>query len=154
MLFEAVVATALSAHLPSQHHPGCYVDSPRAAYLASSLVYAAGDDAPTVAAMIVNLHAESGGLEIYEKCLLPELGGWGLFGIAWFWETRFPGATCGAVDVQASASHRILRWHSYEPADAFGHYIGASNVGRHREARRRAAMQWIVLWEMQHLACL
>lgn len=154
MLFEAIVATTIAAHLPSESRWGCYVSAPRASYLASSLVYAAGEDASEIAAMIVNIHAETGGREVYEKCLLPERGGWGTFGIAWLWEHRYPGATCGAIDVQANASHRILKWHSYEPAEAFGRYIGAKAVERHPEARRRAAMQWVVLWEMQHLACL
>lgn len=147
MLFEAIVGAVLAAHVN--------VSARRADYLASSIVYAAGEDVSAVAAMIVNLRAETGGLEVYERCWLPELGGWGAFGISEIWESRMPGATCGPIDVQARAAYRILDWHAYEdPARAFGFYIGARARERHPEAKRRAALHWIIRWEMENLACL
>lgn len=147
MLFETIVATALAAHLG--------ISERRAEYFASAIVYAVGEDREGAAAMIVNLHAESGGLAIYERCLWPEKGGWGSFGVAWLWEDRFPGATCGPIDVQAKAAWAILDWHrAPSKAVAFGHYIGATKVDRHPEARRRAGMHTVVMWELEHMACL
>lgn len=152
MVFETLVAAALGAHLR--------VSEPRASYLASSVVYAVGENVEGAAAMIVNLHAESGGLEVYERCLLPEKGGWGAFGNAWFWEKDFPGCTCGPIDVQAKAAWSILRWEHYDdPAVAFGHYIGVKArrsrpVEDHPEAKRRAGFHAIIVWEMEHMACL
>lgn len=147
MLLESVVATAIAAHMS--------VSEGRARYLANAITYAVGDDLDGAAAMIVNLQAESGGLWKYERCYFPELGGWGAFGVAWFWEDRFPGSTCGPIHVQAKAAWRILAWHEApSKAVAFGHYIGAKAVDRHPEAKRRAGFHAIVLWELEHRACL
>ncbi|HMI84886.1 MAG TPA: hypothetical protein VK550_12385 [Polyangiaceae bacterium] len=147
MLFETLVATAITAHMS--------VSERRANYLANAIVYAVGEDLEGAAAMIVNLHAESGGLLVFERCYWPEKGGWGAFGVAWLWEDRFPGATCGPIRVQAKAAWRILAWHEApSKAVAFGHYIGAKAVDRHPEARRRAGFHTVVAWELEHKACL
>lgn len=60
MLFETLVATAITAHMS--------VSERRANYLANAIVYAVGEDLDGAAAMIVNLHAESGGLLGFERC--------------------------------------------------------------------------------------
>jgi hypothetical protein len=147
MVFETVVAAAIAAHMS--------VSERRASYLASAIVSAVGEDLDGAAAMIVNLHAESGGLWGYERCYWVEKGGWGAFGIAWFWEDRFPGATCGPIRVQAKAAWRILQWRESPSKEvAFGHYIGAKAVDRHPEARRRAGFHGVVSWELEHRACL
>jgi hypothetical protein len=147
MLFETIVATAVATHMG--------VSEKRAEYLASAIVYAVGEDVGGAAAMIVNLHAESGGLEIFERCLWPEKGGWGSFGVAWLWEDRFPGATCGPIDVQARAAWKILDWHQAPSTGvAFGHYIGATKVEQHPEAHRRVGLHAILVWELEHMACL
>jgi len=148
MLFETIVATAISAHMS--------VSEGRAHYLARAIVDAVGgEDLDGAAAMIVNLHAESGGLLGYERCYWLEKGGWGAFGVAWLWEDRFPGATCGPIRVQAKAAWRILAWHETPSREvAFGHYIGAKAVDRHPEAQRRAGFHTVVRWELEHRACL
>jgi hypothetical protein len=147
MLFETIVAAAIGTHMS--------VSEGRANYLANAIVYAVGQDLDGAAAMIVNLHAESGGLRIYERCYWPEKGGWGAFGVATLWEDRFPGSTCGPIRVQAKAAWRILAWHESPTREvAFGHYIGAKAVDRHPEARRRAEFHTVVVWELEHRACL
>lgn len=147
MLFETLIATTIAAHMS--------VSERRATYLASAIAHAVGDDMDGAAAMIVNLHAESGGLWIYERCYWPEKGGWGAFGVASLWEERFPGGTCGPIGVQARAAWRILQWHASPSKEvAFGHYIGAKAVEKHPEAQRRASFHAIIVWELEHKACL
>jgi hypothetical protein len=152
LALEGALAAVIALHMPVAPHKADV--EKRSAYLAHAVALASGDNLEAAAAMVVNLRAESGGLEVYEKCLLVEKGGWGSFGIASLWEARYPGSTCGPIEVQAKAAFRILAWGKYSPAETFGHYIGATASGRHPEAQRRASEQMTIAWELEHLACL
>lgn len=125
----------------------------RAEYLASAILYAAGDDRDAQAALAVSIVREGGTNSLVEACAIPGMGGWGAFALAT--NTAPFEIACGPIGGQAREAHRVLfgpkRFDPSDPAPGFGRYIGAS--GRHREARERARLFAVSGWELEHLAC-
>jgi len=127
----------------------------RAEYLASSVLYAAGENLDEQAALVVNLVREGGTSRLVEECGIPGMGGWGAFALAT--DTMPIEIACGPVGGQARAARDVLygpkRFDPLDPAPGFGRYSGASS-SRHPEARHRAGLFHIVRWELEHVACL
>jgi hypothetical protein len=95
------------------------------------------------AVLLANGVRESGWATPVETCAIEGLGGWGAFGVAGLWATRFPGGTCGALETQARASRAVwlagARWGGGLRI-AFGHYVGARRYWDHPEARARVGL--------------
>lgn len=145
MVLETIVSLAIQARSPM-------LAPRRADYMASAILYAAGENVDDIAALIVTGERESGWLGFVEVCAVEGLGGWGAFGVSDLWERWYPGGTCGSIGRQARAAQAILTWRPRHPVPAlreeprvmFGRYIGARAGWRHPEAQRRAAIFWTV----------
>ena len=141
MLAELAVAAVIRTRAPE-------LSEERAAYYASAIVYAAGDDVDAQAALITIGERESRWRSKVERCALPGLGGWGTFQVSRLWEPAFPGSTCGRIGRQAAGALAIwqigLVRERWDLPRAFGRYIGARAVGEHPEAALRARIFWAV----------
>lgn len=155
MIAEAVIAAALLGRPqgPEPERAPSSFATDRLAKLADAIADEAGDDLDAAAALIVNGERESSWRRPVERCSVPGLGGWGAFGVAPLWLPRYPGSTCGPIDAQAHGARAIWSWHFrdtwWSVPRTFGRYIGATDGGRHPEARTRARIFWNVRAQLE-----